>query len=101
MIALRRSIICVLSVWRYEPERCPLPRGKTLSFGTRSCDPLAHRFIGHASVTGTAIVGHVLGVAGPGYRAGNGRVTDYELEQELWPARAVECLRPSGAAGGD
>ena len=46
-------------------------------------DPRAHRFVGHPSSAGPGIVGHMVGIAGSRYRAGDGGMTDDELEQEL------------------
>ena len=59
-------------------------------------DPRAHRFVGHPSGAGLGIVGHVVGIAGSRYRAGDGRMTDDELEQELRPAGAIDLRGPIG-----
>ena len=46
-------------------------------------NPLAHPFVRHSAEAGAGIVGHMLWVAGPRDRTGDGRMTDDELEQEL------------------
>src|ERR1700742_1075185 len=61
-----------------------------------SGDPRTHRFVRHPPGAGAGIVGHVIRIAGSWYRAGDGGMTDDELEQELRPARAIDLCGPIG-----